>query len=159
MGLMIEVRPSAGRVLVVGGGAVAERKVENLVAGGFEVLVVAPEVSGGIEGLAGVRVERRAFVPSDMDGCGLVMACTDDREVNRAIGAEARRRGLLVLVADSQEESTFFTPAVTRAGEVTLGVSTGGASPAAAAAIREAVVPAFVDAVANQTLERRRREG
>ncbi|MGH2632020.1 MAG: precorrin-2 dehydrogenase/sirohydrochlorin ferrochelatase family protein, partial [Tepidiformaceae bacterium] len=73
----------------------------------------------------------------------VVLACTDSREVNRAIGAAARLRGIPVLVADRQAESTFFTPAVLRDGDLAVAVSTGGASPTMARVIRERIVAAL----------------
>ena len=129
MGLMLDLQPSFGRALIVGGGEVATRKVRNLADAEFEVTVVAPVVSERIRVAPHVRVIEREWEESDLDGHALVFACTDSREVNQAIGQAARRRGLPVLVADRQEESTFFNPAVLRQGDVRVGVSTGGASP------------------------------
>jgi len=72
----------------------------------------------------------------------VVFACTDSREVNRLVGVEARRRNVPVVVADRQSESTFFTPATMRDGDLAIAISTGGASPGLARLIRERVAAA-----------------
>ncbi len=139
MSLMIELLPAAGRALVVGGGAVAARKVRGLVAGGFSVTVVAPEVGATIRRLPGIDVRTQAFAEADIPGHAIVFACTNDRAVNKRVGEAARRLGIPVVVADRQEESTFFTPSVVRDGSLTVAVSTGGASPSLARAVRDLV--------------------
>jgi precorrin-2 dehydrogenase/sirohydrochlorin ferrochelatase len=126
--------------LVVGGGPVALRKVEGLLAAGAAPRVVAREAVRELLALArhaNVHLELRAFDPSDLDSAFLVIAATDDPELNRAISAEAQARGALVNVVDVPEESNFIMPAVVRRGEMTLTVSTGGASPALSRRLRE----------------------
>lgn len=141
MGLMVMLQPEFGRALVVGGGKVALRKVKGLAEAGFEVTVIAPMVMDEIRLAPSVSVVQRPFEPADIDAerYAIVFACTDDREVNASIGRAARAKGLPVLVADAQEESTFFTPAVLRDGDLVVGVSTGGASPTLARKIREQI--------------------
>ncbi len=146
MGLMIDMQPSAGRALVVGGGKVATRKVMSLAEAEFIVTVVAPEVSAEIRLAPWVTVVERELDPADLKSehrWALVMACTDSREVNREIGRLARLANLPVLVADAQDESTFFMPAVMRDGELAVAVSTGGASPTTARWIREQIAGAL----------------
>ena len=140
---MIELLPVAGRALVVGGGAIAERKVRGLVEAGFGVTVVAPEVAGGIRELRGVDARKQAFTDADIPGHAIVFACTNDRGVNKQVGAAARALGVPVVVVDRQEESTFFTPAVLRDGDLTVAVSTGGASPELAREVRDRVAAAL----------------
>ena len=141
MGLMIQLQPGFGRALVVGGGKVALRKVKGLADAEFEITVIAPEIAEEIRVAPFVTVVERRFALSDVDAdrYSIVFACTDDREVNAAIGRAARSKGLPVLVADAQDESTFFTPAILRDGDLVVGVSTGGASPALARKIREQI--------------------
>lgn len=139
MSLFIELRPEAGPALVVGGGEVALRKVDGLLAAGFAVTVVAPHVLPELRDSESVTVVQRCFEPRDIAGHALVFACTNDREVNRRAGEAARAQGIPVVVADSQEESTFFTPAVHRDGGLGVAVSTGGASPALAADVRDRI--------------------
>ena len=146
MTLLIDLQPWFGRALVVGGGPVAARKVRSLTEAEFEVTVIAPDVMDEIRTRPFVTVVQRRFEQSDLDlglGFALVFACTDDRETNRAIGAACRLRRVPVLVADSQDESTFFTPAVLRDGDLAVAVSTGGASPALAKEIREKIAAAI----------------
>jgi siroheme synthase-like protein len=122
------------RCLVVGGGAVARRKAAGLLAAGADVLVVAPRVGDMPEGVAiAVREVRLA----DLDGAFLAVCATDDGAVNAALAREARRRGVLVNVVDDPEAGDFTVPAVLRRGAVQVAVSTGGASPAFAQALRD----------------------
>jgi siroheme synthase-like protein len=141
--LLVELLPSLGPALVVGGGQVAERKVRGLVEAGFRVTVVAPAVLDAIRAQPGVEVHTRPFAEADVDGHALVFACTNAREVNRHTGEAARRAGIPAVVADSQAESTAFTPAVFRDGALTIAVSTGGASPVVAREIRDRVAAAL----------------
>lgn len=146
MSLLIDLQPSAGPALVVGGGRIALRKVRNLADGGFRVTVVATEACAELRGLPGVTVEQRPFADADIDGrerWALVFACTDVRAVNQRIGELARALGILAVVTDAREESTFFTPATARNGGITVAISTGGASPAQAKALRDRVVAAL----------------
>lgn len=146
MSLLIELLPRYGSALVVGGGAVAARKVRSLIEGEFRVTVVAPEVCAEIAEIARigeVRCERRPFDPADLAGHGLAFACTDSREVNAMVGEAARAAGILVVVADAQDESTFFSPAVHRDGDLAVAVSTSGASPALAREVLERAVVAL----------------
>ncbi|GIW13667.1 MAG: hypothetical protein KatS3mg062_1106 [Tepidiforma sp.] len=145
MSILLELLPSAGPVLVVGGGTIAHRKVRTLVEGGFQVVVIAPAVSEELAELPGVTVIRRAFAHVDIDArpWALVLACTGDRQVNRAVGEYARARHIPVLVADAREESTAAFPAAHRDGDLLVGVSTSGADPALAASLRDLVAGAL----------------
>lgn len=143
MGLMVDLQPSFGAALVVGGGAIAARKVRALVDAGFAVTVVAPEIAADIRLLAGVALHDRGYSPSDLAGHAIVFACTGSREVNEAVGEGARAAGLPVVVADRQGESTFFSPALLREGDLTVAVSTGGAAPELARQIRERIAAAL----------------
>lgn len=137
MGLMLDLQPSLGPALVIGGGTVAARKIRGLAAAGFAMTVVAPAILEEIRRTPGVCLHERPFQPRDIEGHALVFACTDDRETNRLAGALARQRRIPVVVADSLDESTAFTPAVHRDGGLTIAVSTGGGAPAMAATIRD----------------------
>ena len=102
MGLIVELYPSAGPALVVGGGSVALRKARGLVEAGFAVDLVAPEVAPELRALTGVTIRERAFAASEVPGHAIVFACTDRREVNRAVGEVARAAGITVVVAGSR---------------------------------------------------------
>ena len=145
MGLLIDVQPSAGVALVIGGGTVALRKVRSLAEAGFAMEVVSPAVRPEIAALPGVIVTRRAFEPEDVIGRALVFACTGDRDVNALAARAAGAAGVLVLVADAGDEGTFTSPAIFRDGDFALAVSTGGASPGLAVELRDRAVAALGD--------------
>ncbi len=131
----IALKLSGRPVCVIGAGAVAARKVRDLLACGAAVTVVAPEAVDEIRALAGegrLRWEPRSFEPGDLDRAALVMAATDDRAVNVAAANAAHARGLLINVADVPDLCDFYLPAVERRGPVVVAVSSGGASPALA---------------------------
>lgn len=119
--------------LVVGGGAVALRKLQKLLPYGPRLTVAAPELLAEIEALPGLTRLRRSFAPAMLEGKGFVIAATDDREVNRGIAALCRERGIPVNAVDDKEQCTFLFPALVKRGDLTVGVSTAGASPSAAA--------------------------
>ena len=119
--------------LVVGGGAVALRKLQKLLPYGPRLTVAAPELLAEIEALPGLTRLRRTFAPAMLEGKGFVIAATDDREVNRGIAALCRERGIPVNAVDDKEQCTFLFPALVKRGDLTVGVSTAGASPSAAA--------------------------
>jgi len=122
-------------VLVVGGGRVAQRKVEGLLRARADVTVVAPRIDDGVRALP-VRIVERTYEPSDLDHVRLVITATDEAAVNAAVSADATRRGIWVNSADDPANCTFTLPAVAHDGEVTVAVATGGASPALASHLR-----------------------
>ena len=127
------------RCLVVGGGVVAERKVEGLLAAGARVLVVSPTLTPALTALAArgaVRYRARRFEPCDVRGCTLVVAATGAVAVDDAVAAAARRRRSLVNVVDRPAACDFILPSVLRRGDLQIAVSTGGRSPALAREIR-----------------------
>ena len=116
--------------LVVGGGAVAERKAAGLARAGACVRVVAPTVTAGLEAQARdglVDLRRRAFRENDVEGVFLVYAATDDAAVNEAVYAEAEARGVPANVVDDPAHCSFIVPSVVRRGPLQLAVSTSGA--------------------------------
>lgn len=126
--------------LVVGGGGVAARRAESLVEAGARVSVVAPRLEAALRALVDdgrVGVWRdRDYAPGDADGQLLVVAATDDPQVNRRVGDDARAAGALVNRADEPAAGDVVMPAVVRRGDLVLAVSTGGASPTLAAHVR-----------------------
>jgi uroporphyrin-III C-methyltransferase / precorrin-2 dehydrogenase / sirohydrochlorin ferrochelatase len=125
------------RVVVVGGGPVALRRVRALVDAGALVHVVAPDVLAELAALD-VAVHRRRYADGDLDGAWLAHACTDDPAVNAAVAAEAERRRVLCVRADAAAGGSARTPAVARSGDLTVAVGTAG-DPRRAAALRDAV--------------------
>jgi siroheme synthase-like protein len=127
----------ARKVVVVGGGPVAASKVEGLLAAGAAVTVVAPRVEARLR-QASVAVFVRPFVPSDLDGAWLAVAAATPA-VNRDVRAAAEERRVFVNAVDDRENASAFLGGVLRRGSVTLAVSTGGAAPALAGLLREAL--------------------
>ena len=127
------------RCLVVGGGAVALRRVEGLVAAGARVRVVAPRVLDRLRQLEDVTVEERPYRRGEAAGHGLVVAATDDPTVNQAVSDDGDAAGVWVNRADDAAAGSFSVPAVARRGPVVVAVTTGGRSPSLAAWLRRHV--------------------
>ncbi len=126
------------RCVVIGAQAIHERKVEGLLAGGADdVLVVEPSVEDRFDGVAGIRVERRTWLPEDLHGAFLAVASSDDGATRAAIAREARARGILVNIVDDVPGCDWAAPAVIRRGDLVIAIGTGGVSPAVARLIRE----------------------
>jgi len=127
-------------VLVVGGGPVAERKVDALLQARARVTLVAPDITPGLHGLersGSIRLLKREFTESDLEGVVvLVISATDDAEVQQRVAAAARARNILINTVDQPELCDFIVPAVVRRGDILLAISTSGKSPALAAALR-----------------------
>jgi uroporphyrin-III C-methyltransferase / precorrin-2 dehydrogenase / sirohydrochlorin ferrochelatase len=133
------------RVVVVGGGTVAQRRLAGLLAAGAVVEVVAPEVTPAVEGMASageVSWSARPYRPGDLDGAWYVIACTDDTAANAAVGAEAERRRIFCVRADDAPAGSAVTPAVGRHDGLTVGVL-AGRRPRRSAAVRTALVEAL----------------
>ena len=130
------------RCVVIGGGAVAEGKVNGLLPVGAAVTVVSPVVSEALAAMARAgRIEhrRRRYRDGDLVDVALAFTATGDARVNAAVAAEGRRRGVWVNAADDPAHCDFILPAVVRRGALAIAVSTGGASPALARAVREEI--------------------
>lgn len=153
--------------LVVGGGAVAERKVGGLVEAGARVTVVSPSMTPALMKLATeaeLHWRPREYAAGDAAGFALVMVATEDRTVKAAVAAECRERGVWVNCGDDPARCDFILPAVLYRGSVTVAVSTGGASPIMARLVREeldALLPEDVGALTEVMAQVRRelREG
>ena len=143
------LRLSGRKVLVVGGGTVAQRRVPTLIAAGADVHLVSPEVTPAIEGLVGsgeVGWEQRGFADSDLDEAWYVMAATDDTEVNERISLLAEQRRIFCVRADDADAATAFTPAVGHHDGVTVAVMGSTASdrnPRRSAGVRDDIVAAL----------------
>ncbi len=137
LGLRLDGR----RVVVVGGGAVATRRVPALLDAGADVLLVAPELTPALR--ARVDAGRlhwvaRRFVPEDLDGAWLVQVAIDDPMAAASVSAVAAERRIFCVRADDRTAATAWTPAVTRHGPVTVAVL-GGGEPRRAMTVRDAI--------------------
>ena len=137
-GYPVSLSLSGRRVVVVGGGRVATRRVAELLDAGAAVEVVAPDLSPTLETWAGAKrltATRRPFLPEDLAGAWLAFAATDDPEVNRAVVAAAEERRCLVSSATGGVQS-LRPMAVVRRGHLEVAVGTSGRSPAVARWLR-----------------------
>jgi uroporphyrin-III C-methyltransferase / precorrin-2 dehydrogenase / sirohydrochlorin ferrochelatase len=138
---LLGLRLRGRRVLVVGGGGVAARRVPALLDAGADIVVVSPSLTTSLEDLTAagrIRWTGRRYVPGDVAGAWLVCAYTDDPEVNAAVAADAEQQQTWYVRADDAEASAAWTPASGRAGAVRVGVLSG--DPRHSAAIRDAIL-------------------
>jgi uroporphyrin-III C-methyltransferase / precorrin-2 dehydrogenase / sirohydrochlorin ferrochelatase len=131
------------RAVVVGGGRVALRRAQALLAAGAQVHVIAPQVDPALAGLP-ITVSRRRYRDGDLAGAWLVHAATGDPAVNGAVAAEAERLRLWCVRADDAARSRAWTPAVTRHGDITVAVTAGG-DPRRAQRLRAAIALALAE--------------
>ena len=133
------------RVVVVGGGSVAQRRVAGLLEVGADVVVVSPAVTTALEAVADSREitwEAREYAAGDLDDAWYCVAATDSPEVNTTVAAAAEERRVFCVRADAAEAGTAVTPAVGRYDDVTVGVL-GGGDPRRATGVRDGVVEAL----------------
>jgi len=143
-------------VLVVGGGEIAEAKVESLLMAHASVCLVSPRINARIaewthEGQ--VQWRQRAFEPHDIEGAALVIAATDRPEVNHLVFRESQRRNVLCNVVDDPPHCDFYFPAVVRRGDLQIAISTNGQSPAFAQQLRQQLELQFTDDHAQKLAE------
>ncbi len=127
------------KCVVIGGGQVALRKVIPLLECGANVTVVSPGFIPELKRLKGrkaIALVQRSYKPEDLKGAAIVIAATDSRAINQEIAKRGKKQGSLVNVVDDPEDSDFIVPSFFRRGDLTVAVSTGGASPAFARKIR-----------------------
>jgi len=128
------------KVVVVGGGSVAERKVQGLLSADAHIKLVSPEVTEALKKMASdglIHHVARAFVPEDLDKAWLVIAATDDTEVQELVYKEALSQRIFCNVVDLPEFCSFIVPSIIRRGDLCLSISTGGMSPALAQRLRK----------------------
>ena len=136
----INLRIAGKRCAVIGGGAVASRKVKSLLAAGAAVAVFSPELT--LELAEMVKKKQFNYIAmsyqeGDLSGFFLVICATDDSSVNEAVAKEAEEAGILANVVDVPELGNFSVPAQVKRGDLLLTVSTGGKSPAMAKKLRQ----------------------
>jgi precorrin-2 dehydrogenase / sirohydrochlorin ferrochelatase len=130
------------RIVVIGGGEVAERKVESLIGTGASIVLISPEVSPRLATLAQqdhIQLYRRRYAAGDCAEADLVFSATDDSDVSSAVFREATRSGALINTADQPALCDFIMPAVVRRGDVAIAISTGGTSPGLASQLRRKI--------------------
>lgn len=131
----------AGKLcVVIGAGEVAGRRVRSLLGADAVIRVVAPKANQDIRKLAEagtIAWIAGEYTPSYLDGAFLAMTAADKRGVNELVAQDCAARGIMLCRADSPADGDFITPAVVSRGELTIAISTGGASPTLTAVMRE----------------------
>lgn len=130
------------RCVIVGGGAVAERKIEALLEAGAEITVISPDPSAAINQRAAafeITLFRRAYRFGDLESAWIVVAATDSREINHQVYEEAVQRHVLVNTVDSLHECNYVVPAVLNRGDLRIAVTSGGQSPVLAQRARDEI--------------------
>jgi len=136
------LRLAGKKVVVVGGGSVAQRRLPLLIASGANVHVISRSATPAVEAMNGVTLSRREYRDGDLEGAWYAIAATDDAQVNAAVVAEAERRQIFCVRADIAVEGTAVTPASFAYAGLSVGVLAGGEhrrSAAIRSAIREAL--------------------
>lgn len=126
--------------VVVGGGKIAEGKVDGLLAAGARVTVVSPDLTSHLQELAvqnEIAYIARPYQPGDLAGAFLVICATDQTEINHQVWQAAAAQGQLVNVVDDTPRCNFIAPAILRNGDLTIAISTGGKAPALAVRLKE----------------------
>ena len=132
--------------VVVGGGQLAETKVESLLHAGARVTVIAPEATGKLSQLHQrgiIRWNSRAFDAGDLDGTWMAIAATSDDQTNEQVYRECERRGVLCNAVDQPERCHFYFPSVVQRGDLQIAISTNGKSPSLAQRLRKELEAQF----------------
>lgn len=135
----IFLRLEGHKVLIVGGGSIAEQKIEAVLRSATDVTVVSPQITPRIRLWAHqrrIKYQAVEFRAGMTQGYFLVISCTDSEETNRAVYQEARENGALANAVDDPSYCDFYAPAVVSRGEFQIAISTGGNSPALSQHVR-----------------------
>ena len=131
------------RAVVVGGGRVALRKARALADAGAEVCVVAPDLAPAFADDPRLACVAAAYAAERLDGAAVVIAATDDEQVNARVAADARAAGALVNVVDRPALCDFLVPSQVARGSLVIAISTGGAAPSLSRRLRERIETEF----------------
>ena len=146
--MFVELRGQ--KVLIVGGGRVALRKAEKLLPYGPAISVAAPEICAELKALPDVRCTEESFSDALLNGADMVIAATDDRTLNSRISTLCQEKRIPVNTVDDKELCSFLFPCLVKKGSLSIGISTGGASPTAAICFKEKIndcIPENIDEI------------
>jgi uroporphyrin-III C-methyltransferase/precorrin-2 dehydrogenase/sirohydrochlorin ferrochelatase len=143
---LVGLRLTGKKVVVVGGGTVAQRRLPLLIANGADVQVITRTATPAVEGMSGITLTLREFRDGDLDGAWYAIAATDDPDVNTAVLAEAERLHIFCVRADVAREGSAVTPASFEYEGLSVGVLAGG-EHRRSAAIRSAIHEALQQGV------------
>jgi precorrin-2 dehydrogenase / sirohydrochlorin ferrochelatase len=139
---------NAMKCIVIGGGLVAMRKVQDLLEHCADITVVSPYICKGIDDLFAkgkIQVLKRKYQAGDLEGSYLAVVAAGDRSLNKKVVKEAKEKKVLLNIVDDPALSNFIVPSVVHRGDVSIAVSTGGKSPALARKIRARLESYFVE--------------
>jgi precorrin-2 dehydrogenase / sirohydrochlorin ferrochelatase len=130
--------------VIVGGGEVAYRKLNDLLDSGAKIKIIAPVIKKGIKDLQTknrdfIEIIQREYKYRDIEGAYIIFAATNNPEINKSIYQEAEKKQIPVNSADDPDNCSFFVPSMTRKGDLIIAVSTSGDSPAMAARLRRSL--------------------
>ncbi len=134
------------RCLVIGGGDIGLEKVEGLLACDADVTLIAPDAVPALADYAkegSISWEKRPYEPADLEGAFMVIAATNDSEINIGVYEDAEKRAMLVNVVDVPPLCNFILPAIVRNGPLAIAISTQGASPALAKRMKREIADTF----------------
>ena len=140
-------------ILICGGGSHAAEKVQRLVPFGACIRIISEKAPESIERQEGVRAEKRRFEENDLDSFPVFVIAAEDRQENERIVSICRRRHVPVNAVDMQDICDFIFPAMILSGQLCIGISTGGASPAAAVELKKRIaeqIPDNMDEILDQ---------
>jgi precorrin-2 dehydrogenase/sirohydrochlorin ferrochelatase len=146
MGYVVNLVLDGKSAVVVGGGSVAARKIEDLLAARARVRVIAAAACAKVRSLADqglITGEWRPYAAGDLEGALLAIAATGDESVNARVAADAQARNILVNVVDQPALCTFTLPAVMRRGDLAIAVTTNGRCPSLSAVLRDEIMERY----------------
>lgn len=126
--------------LVIGGGAVALRKIEGLLSAGAKVIVISPTITKPVKALAdkgSIKLIKRKYQEGDLIGVFLVVSASNDRKVNESVFKEAQKKGVLINAVDDPERCSFIVPSIVDRDPLLIAISTSGKAPLLAKRMRE----------------------
>ena len=127
------------KILIVGGGYIASEKLEHMLDFTKDIAVIAPELSSHMKEMIeqnNLAYKERVYKQNDIDGFGIVIVAVDDIKVQKSVYNEAREKGIFCNSVDSVDYCDFIFPSYIKNGDLTIAVSTSGASPAVAKHLR-----------------------
>jgi len=144
--LCFNIQIEGKSIVVIGGGRVAERKVCNIVPAGALITVISPTLTFELQKLRDCGIIThlpREYQPGDISDAFMAIAATSDRETNRSVADEARKRGILAEITDNPGAGNVTSPAIIRQGDLSIAISTNNVAPALSAAIKRELTPLF----------------
>lgn len=144
------VKMDGKKCLVIGGGKVAYRKVQMFLDFGLQITVVAPLIVNGLKTLEQVEILERQFEMSMLKEYDLVIAATDQVDLNQEIAEECKKKNILVNVVNAPESGNFICPAYIKRGDVVAAISSGGSSPVIPQYLKNQIAPFMTEILGDQ---------